>query len=60
MVKQWSNNDGRCWMNGWKAAMRTNYRPKIDMSKELDNDLAKTVSINDWHLMLGIIMVLVV
>ena len=40
MVRKWSENDGRKFKNNREEAVKANYRPEIDISDELGNELA--------------------
>ena len=40
MVRIWSNEDERKWNNKRPDAMKSNYRPEIDFSDELGDNLA--------------------
>ena len=57
MVKEWSNEEGRRWTKKREAAMKTDYRPELDLSKELGDNLAnrfqQMIGILRWALELG-------
>lgn len=40
MVRDWSETDGRKFTNKHKDAMKANYRPEIDISDKLGDELA--------------------
>ena len=57
MVKQWSIDDNRAWKSKRKNAMSENYAPELDISRELDDDLAtryqQMIGILRWSIELG-------
>ena len=50
MVRGWSERDGRKFKNTRDDAMQGNYRPEIDISDELEDDLA-----TQYQQMIGIL-----
>ena len=54
MVRKWRENDGRKFKNNCEEAMKANYRPEIDISDELGDELAtqyqQMISIFRWSI----------
>jgi hypothetical protein len=57
LIKEWSDTDNRRWTKSRKNAMITKYRPELDMSPELGDDLAsryqQMIGILRWAVELG-------
>ena len=57
MVRQWREDEDRRWSKKWKVAMIQKYRPEIDISDELREDLAtrfqQMIGILRWSVELG-------
>ena len=57
MVRKWRENDGRKFKNNCEEAMKANYRPEIDISDELGDELAtqyqQMIDILRWSIEFG-------